>query len=60
MPKTKPKQPPLKAEQGERLLAQAIGPLGMLLGIMPPQIRLAGREQQPRPPTTPKPRGGKR
>jgi hypothetical protein len=52
--KAKPTPP-----KGERLLAQAIGPLGVLLG-MPAQVRLAGREQQPIVPPKAKAKEGKR
>jgi hypothetical protein len=34
-----------------------LGPLGMMFGMMPGQVRLASREQQPRPPAYVAPKG---
>jgi hypothetical protein len=42
-------------EQGRGML----GPLGALFGALPGQVRLAAREQQPRPPVPPKKRRGR-
>jgi hypothetical protein len=54
MPKTQPKRPTLPKEQGAARGAQGLGPLGMMFGMMPGQVRLASREQQPRPLVQPK------
>jgi hypothetical protein len=54
------KKPTPVAKKGNPLkAAQAIGPIGAMLGMMPGQVRLSAREQQPRPPAF-IPRKGKR
>jgi hypothetical protein len=45
---------------GNPLAAQALGPLGALLGVMPGQVRLSAREQQPRPSAFIPPKGNRR
>jgi hypothetical protein len=57
--KVKAKQPTLEPKQGERAtLGGMLGPLGLLLGAMPAQVRLSSREQQPRPIVPPKAKRG--
>jgi hypothetical protein len=57
MPKDRVKgRQPMPKEQG-RELAKAMGPLGMMFGMMPAQVRLASREQQPRPSAFVPPKG---
>jgi hypothetical protein len=53
----KVRQPVEAKRGGGTLAAQALGPLGMMFGMMPGQVRLASREQQPRPPAYVAPKG---